>query len=352
MIDCASVHIGDRRIGRGWPCFVIAEAGVNHNGDINRALALVDAAVAAGVDAVKFQTFRADRLAVATAPTAAYQRRQANASHSQIELLRSLELAESDVERIARHCRSAGILFLSTPFDPESAAFLNFLGVSAFKIGSGDLTNVELLAMVARFGRPMILSTGMSNLAEVEQAVDTCQENGNGQLVLLHCVSSYPCPPAHANVRAMRTLRMAFRRPVGYSDHTIGSEVALASVALGACVLEKHFTLDRSLPGPDHSSSLEPSEIATLVRSVRHVEEALGDGRKTVASSENETRWVARKSLVAARDIPADSRLTTDDIAVKRPGTGLPPNALPYVLGRSCREAIPKDTLLALDLLV
>src|SRR4051794_11640412 len=166
MIDGASIHIGGRRIGRGQPCFVIAEAGVNHNGDVDRALALVDAAVAAGVDAVKFQTFRADRLAIATAPTAAYQRRHGNASHSQVELLRSLELAESDLERVARHCRSAGILFLSTPFDTESAAFLNVLGVSAFKIGSGDLTNVELLAMVARFGQPMILSTGMSNLAE------------------------------------------------------------------------------------------------------------------------------------------------------------------------------------------
>lgn len=343
------IKIAGRLIGPRRPCFIIAEAGVNHNGDLALAKQLVDAAVTAGADAVKFQTFKAERLASASAPKAAYQLQTTDRSESQLEMLRRLELSEPAHRALMAYCQEWRILFLSSPFEEESADVLEQLGVCAFKIPSGELTNLPFLEHVARKGKPMIVSTGMSTLAEVEQAVQAIRQMKNSQVVLLHCVSDYPADPSDANLRAMQTMADAFKVPVGYSDHTPGIEVALAAVALGACVIEKHFTCDRTLPGPDHRASLEPDELRRLVQGIRMVESALGDGRKAPVPREANTAAVARKSLVAARDIPAGSLLTEESIAIKRPGTGLPPAMLPSLVGRKTLRDIPVDTLLTLE---
>ena len=345
------LEFAGRKVGPGLPCFVIAEAGVNHNGDVEIARQLVDVALQAGADAVKFQTFKAERLAMPTAPKAEYQLQTTGATESQCEMLRRLELSAEAHRNVMAYCRKEGILFMSSPFDEESADFLAELGVAVFKIPSGEITNLPFLAHLARKGKPLIVSTGMSYLGEVETAVRTLEQTGNRDFVLLHCVSNYPARPSDINLRAMQTMAAAFGAPVGYSDHTTGIEVALAAVALGACVVEKHFTLDRTLPGPDHQASLEPDELAALVRGIRTVEAALGHGRKEPAASEANTLAVARKSLVAARDIPPGTALTEDLIAVKRPGTGLPPAMKPYLVGRTAREAIPAGTLLGLEML-
>lgn len=346
-----SLTIAGRPVGTEHPCFIIAEAGVNHNGCIDRALQLVDVAAEAGADAVKFQTFRAAKLVTADAPKAAYQQRTSGAGETQFEMLRRLELSEEHHRVLLARCRERGILFMSTPFDEESADFLDELGVALFKIPSGEVTNIPYLEHLATKRKPLIVSTGMCSLGEVETAVTTLEAAGCRDFALLHCVSNYPADPADVNLRAMQTMAAAFGVPVGYSDHTLGIEVGIASVAAGACVLEKHYTLDRSLPGPDHAASLEPDELAQLIRGVRTVEAALGNGRKQAAASEANTASVARKSLVAACDIPAGARLTLDLIAVKRPGTGLPPAMRPHLLNRTVRESIPAGTLLQLEML-
>jgi len=345
------VRIGDRGIGPGHPCFILAEAGVNHNGDVDLALKLVDAAADAGADAVKFQTFKADRLVSPEAAKAAYQVEATGGGESQLEMLRGLELSQEAHWKILAHARERGILMLSTPFDAESADFLDRLGLPAFKIGSGEITNLPLLAHVAAKGKPLILSTGMAWLAEVAEAVRTVRDAGARDLVLLHCVSNYPAEPRDVNLRAMRTMADAFGVPVGYSDHTVGNEVALAAVALGACVIEKHFTLDRSLPGPDHKASVEPAELASLVRGIRVVEQALGHGRKEPTAAEADTARVARKSLVMARDVQAGTVLTEDMVAIKRPGTGLPPAMLKDVVGRTLRQDVKAGTVIDLAML-
>jgi N-acetylneuraminate synthase len=344
------VTIGGRAVGDGQSCLVIAEAGVNHNGEVGQALRLVEAAAAAGADAVKFQTFRAELLATTDAPKAAYQTRATGAGESQRAMLKRLELGAEDHRRLAEACAARGMLFLSTPFDEDSADFLESLGVPAFKLPSGELTNLGLLAHVARKGRPMIISTGMATMAEVRSAVEAVRATGNKDLVLLHCVSSYPARPEDANLRAMDSLREAFGVPVGFSDHTPGIEVALAAAALGACIIEKHLTLDRALPGPDHQASIEPHEMAELVHGVRTVCAALGDGRKAPRAAEQELAAAARRSLVAARRIPAGETLTEETIALRRPGTGLPPAALAKVVGRHARREIAEGTVLTWDM--
>ena len=331
--------------------FVIAEAGINHNGDIKLARQLIEVAAEAGADAVKFQTFKAERLVTPSAPKADYQLQTTDVGESQLEMLRHLELSTEAYQELISYCQDQKILFLSTPFDEESADFLDELGVVALKISSGEITNLPFLAHIARKNKPMIISTGMAYLGEVETAVRTIEETGNQDLILLHCLSNYPADPGEVNLRAMQTLTTAFGLPVGYSDHTQGIEVAIAAVALGACVLEKHFTLDRNLPGPDHHASLEPDELTKLVRSIRTVEKAMGHGRKEPAASEANTAAVARKSLVAVLDIPAGSNLREELITIKRPGTGLPPLAWPYLVGRTVRKDIPAGTLLSLDML-
>jgi N,N'-diacetyllegionaminate synthase len=345
------IDIAGRPIGPGQPCFLIAEAGVNHNGSLELAKTLVETAAAAGADAVKFQTFRADRLVTTTAAKARYQQRNTGNQESQFDMLRRLELSEDDHRTILAHCRRHGICFLSTPFDEGCADFLESLGVAAFKIPSGEITNLPYLAHVAGKQRPLIVSLGMANLGEVEAAVDTIERAGNRQYVLLQCVSNYPADPADVHLRAMAALGTAFGVPVGYSDHTEGIEVALASVALGACVVEKHFTLDRTLPGPDHLASIEPDELRRLVRGIRIVEQALGSPRKRPAASEADTAAVARKSLVAACDLAPGTILTETMLTARRPGTGLPPAMRPHLLGRTVGQQIPAGTPITLEML-
>lgn len=347
----ASLDIAGRIVGPGRPCFIIAEAGVNHNGRLELAFQLVDKAQEAGADAVKFQTFKAERLVTHDAAKADYQREITGKAESQFEMLSRLELSAEAHQAILVHCRRKGVLFLSTPFEEQSADLLERLGVAAFKIASGEITNLPFLAHIARKGKPMIVSTGMACLGEVEMAVNTIWKAGNRDIILLHCVSKYPAAPPEINLRAMQTMATAFGLPVGYSDHTPGIEVPLAAVALGACVIEKHFTLDRNLPGPDHQASLEPDKLKSMVQGIRTVEAALGHGRKEPAASEANTAAVMRKSLVAAFDIPAGTLLTEELIAIKRPGTGLPPAMRSYLIGRTTRVLIPAGTVLALDML-
>ena len=307
--------IRERVVGEG-PAFVIAEAGVNHNGDLDLARRLVDAAAEAGADAVKFQTFRTDALVSA-------------AAHAGLR----------------DHATARGLVFFSTPFDEASADLLDRLGVELFKVPSGEVTNLPLLRHVAAKGRPLLLSTGMSTLDEVDVAVAAIRAAGDPPIAILHCVSAYPAPVEDTNLRAMDTLRARFGCPVGLSDHSLGIEIALAAVARGAAVLEKHLTLDRTLPGPDHRASLEPGDFAALVRGVRVIEAALGDGDKRPMPSEVDTRAVARRSLVAARALPAGHRLTRGDLAIKRPGTGIPPADLDRVLGRRLARPLGVDDM-------
>ncbi len=344
--EVAPVRIGARLVGPGQPCFIIAEAGVNHNGSLDLALKLIDAAVEAGADAVKFQTFRADRLVTKDAPKADYQKVGTPSSESQFDMLRALELSEDAHRALKARSEARGILFLSTPFDRQSADLLSALGVSAYKLPSGEITNLPLLSHVAAKGKPIILSTGMASLPEVNDAVGTLRAAGCDDMILLHCVSNYPASPADVNLRAMATMRDAFGLPVGYSDHTPGDEVSLAAVALGACVIEKHFTLDRNLPGPDHKASLEPHELEALVGRLRNVEASLGDGRKEPAPAEAATAAVARKSLVAARPIPAGTPISLDMLDAKRPGTGIPPSRSGEVAGRTAKVDIAEDAVL------
>jgi N,N'-diacetyllegionaminate synthase len=332
--DLPHIVVGQRSIGSNEPCFVIAEAGVNHNGSLETALLLVDAAVGAGADAVKFQTFIAERVVSASAPKAAYQRETTGAGESQLEMVKKLELPAEAFQEIQNYCRSAGIVFMSTPFEEASADLLERLNVPVFKIPSGEVTNLPFLEHVARKQKPMIVSTGMADLDEVRTAVELIRSCGNLSLVLLHCVSSYPASPGSANLRAMFTLAREFAVPVGFSDHTLGIEVTLAAVALGASVIEKHLTLDKTLPGPDHRASLEPHEFAAMVRGVRVVESALGDGRKKPAPEELDTAAVARRSLVSSRALALGTIVTGDAISTRRPGTGLPPSMRSKLIGR------------------
>jgi len=338
------------RFGPGERCFVIAEAGVNHNGQRDLACKLVEAAAEAGADAVKFQIWRTEDLVTAEAAMAKYQQENLGKAGTQFAMLKALELSREDFRAIQEHCVRCGILFLATPFDHASATQLDQFGVPLFKISSGDATNLPFLQHVARFGKPIILSTGMCDLAEVTQAVDAIRAAGNEEIVLLQCVSDYPAQAEDTNLRAMQTLATACRVPVGYSDHTLGNEVALAAVALGACVIEKHLTLDRKMSGPDHAASAEGEDFRALVHGIRRVEAALGDGRKMPAATEGHTAAVARKSLVAARDLAAGEIMTEMAIAIKRPGTGLPPARRGELLGRKVRAAIPAGTLLTLEM--
>lgn len=347
----ATITIGNRKVGRGEPCFIIAEAGVNHNGSFELARELVDVAVDAGCDAVKFQTFKPEKVCSPFAPKANYQLRTTAAEESQLEMGKKLELPFEAFRDLYHDCMDKGIIFLSTPFDYDSADFLAHLPVPAFKIPSGEITNLFFLEHIARKGRPLIVSTGMATLEEVAIAVETIRATGTQQMVLLQCVSNYPADPSNMNLRAMRTMEDAFGVGVGLSDHTVGTEIAFAAVAMGACVIEKHFTLSKELPGPDHRASLEPQDLVKLVKGIRNVEAALGDGIKQPAEEELNTAEVARRSLVAARFIPAGAILTLDLLDILRPGTGLRPAMRSQVLGRQVRHDIEAGTILRLDML-
>lgn len=324
---------------------VIGEAGVNHNGRLSTALRLVDAALEAGCDAVKFQTFRTERLVIPSAPKAPYQKTTVP-TRTQFSMLKSLELSFGDFKKIFRHCERTGILFLSTPFDLESARFLMDLGVEAFKIGSGDLDNAPLLRFCARSRKPIILSTGMSTFLEVRKSFNFLRLNGARCVTLLHCTSNYPTKDTDVNLQNMDTLRKNFRCPVGFSDHTTGNEIALAAVARGASLIEKHFTLDKRLRGPDHRASLTPKELKSLVSGVRRIEACLGSSIKRVLLTERSVRQAVRRSLAADREILKGQRFTEEIISVRRPGTGLSPWNYFNVIGRRARRDIAANVLL------
>jgi len=334
---------------RSTSCLIIAEAGVNHDGDLGKAEALVRVAARAGADAVKFQSFRPEKLVSRGAPKAAYQLRSGPAGESQFDMVAKLALSEEDHRHLARLCAELGILFLSTPFDEESVDLLDGIGVPFFKISSGDLTNPLLLEYVAAKGRPVVLSTGMARLGEVESALETLRTHGCPEVTLLHCVSAYPAPPEEVNLRAMDTLAAAFGVPVGYSDHTLGIAVPLAAVARGATVLEKHFTLDRNAPGPDHAASADEAELTALVHGIRTIERALGTGRKLPTSAEADTARVARRSIFVVRAIKEGERIDRGCLGMRRPGTGLPAAVIPFVVGRTARRDLPAETILALE---
>ena len=322
-------------------CFIIAEAGVNHNGDTERALRLIDAAAAAGCDAVKFQTFRAEALVSRSAVMAEYQKANTGVEESQYAMLKRLELAPEVHHLLREHAQARGILFFSTAFDLQSLDFLAQLDIPVWKIPSGEITNYPYLQRIARLGKPVILSTGMATVGEIDEAVALLLAEGlpRERLCILHCNTEYPTPERDVNLRAMVSLGQAFGTAIGYSDHTLGIEIPVAATALGARVLEKHFTLDRSLPGPDHRASLEPAELHAMVEAVRKIEEALGDGIKRPTPSESRNRPIARKSVVAARAIRAGEPFSEDNLTVKRPGGGISPMEWPRLMG----HAAPRD---------
>jgi N-acetylneuraminate synthase len=335
--------------------FVIAEGGVNHNGSLVMAMQLADAALAAGADAVKFQTFRAEDVVTPTAATADYQRTNTGAT-SQFEMIKALELDEQEHRQLADHCTRIGIEFFSTPFSEAAVDQLVQLGVKRIKLPSGEITNKPLIERAAATGLPLLVSTGMSTLDEVHTALGwitrTWQAMGvSPALAVLHCTSAYPAPADSLNLKAMATLAQATGLPVGYSDHSMGITAAMAAVALGASVLEKHLTLDKALPGPDHRASADPTEFAALVQGIRQVQVMLGDGHKQPQPIEQNTRDVARRSLVVVRDLPAGHVLTAADLALRRPGTGLAPEHWSVVQGRRLVLALSAHTTLTADML-
>lgn len=341
-----TIKIGDRLVGNGEPCFIITEVGVNHNGDVELAKKLIDVAKDAGADAVKFQTFKAENVVTKNAPKADYQVKNTELNESQYDMIKKLELTEEEFKELYRYAKNKGIMFLSTPFDFESADFLEEMGVPAFKISSTDLTNLPFLEYVAEKGKSIILSTGMGTLGEIEEAVTTIRHAGNEDIVLLHCITSYPAKFESLNLRAIQTLRAEFKLPVGFSDHSLGIYAPIAAVALGAVVIEKHFTLDKNLPGPDHKASLNPEELKEMIKAIRLVESALGDGIKRLTSEEEEIKKVARRSIVAKVDIPKGNVITKEMITFKRPGIGLPPKHYREIIGKKARRNIKADELI------
>ena len=339
-------EIDERRIGVSAPVFIVAEAGVNHNGNPALASRLVDAAAECGADAVKFQTFTVDALLTREAPKAGYQVETTGAGESQREMLARLELGADRLAELRDRAGKHGLVFFSAPFDEASADALEALDVALYKVPSGEITNLPLLRHIAAKGRPIILSTGMATLEEVEQAVAAIRAAGDPPLALLHCLSAYPAPVEEVNLRAMDSLASRFGYPVGFSDHTLGIEIAVAAAARGAAIIEKHLTLDKTLPGPDHRSSLDVAEFSAMVRAIRSVESALGDGVKRPMASEADTRRVARKSLVAARALKAGERVAAGDLASKRPGTGISPAELPRVLGLRLTRDVAADEVI------
>lgn len=323
------------------PVFIIAEAGVNHNGNLNLAKQLIEVAAAAGADAVKFQTFKAENLVDKNAPKAEYQQQTTAADESQFAMIKKLELDFNMHQQLIRHCQQCNIMFLSSPFDLNSIDLLNKLALGIFKIPSGEITNLPYLRKIGGLEKPVILSTGMSDVTEIKAAVNVLYSAGlkKKDLTILHCNTEYPTPMVDVNLRAIQTLASYFDVNTGYSDHTLGIEIPIAAVALGAKVIEKHITLDKTLPGPDHRASLEPDELKNMVKAIRHLEQALGDGTKGPTPSEIKNRPSARKSIVACKLIKKGEILSAGHLTTKRPGTGLSPMEWDNLIGtRATRD--------------
>ncbi|PIR93158.1 N-acetylneuraminate synthase [Candidatus Falkowbacteria bacterium CG10_big_fil_rev_8_21_14_0_10_43_10] len=341
------IKIANKIISRKSPVFIIAEAGVNHNNSLKNALKLVDAAAAAGADAVKFQTFRAEDVVTVSGKMAAYQKKNIGREESQLEMLKKLELKEEFYRPIIRRCQEKKIIFLSTPHGGFAAVdFLQSLKVLAFKFGSGDLTNLPLLQYAARLKKPMILGTGMATLPEVKEAVKCIELAGNKKIIVLHCTTNYPCPEREVNLRAMSTLTEELDVPVGYSDHTLGIQTSVMATALDARVIEKHFTLDKNMAGPDHRASLEPAELKEMVKGVRQAEIILGSGVKKPNKSEMPMIKTVRKSLVALKDIKKGEKFDEKNLGIKRPGTGLSPKIYNEILNKRAKSDIKADSLI------
>lgn len=326
--------------------FIIAEAGVNHNGDIGIAKQLVDKAKAAKVDAIKFQSFNADKLVTKNAPKAEYQKKNTG-NGNQYNMLKKLELSLEDHIELKKYCDEKSIMFLSTPFDEESVDLLEQIGVSLYKVSSGDLTNIPLLQYIASKNKPIILSTGMANLGEIEYAIYAIKEVSNIEIKLLHCTSNYPTKYEDVNLKAMHTLKNAFNLEVGYSDHTNGIEIPIAAVAMGAQIIEKHFTIDKNMEGPDHKASLNPFELKEMVSSIRHIEQAFGNGIKKCNKNEKNTRKIARKSIVLCKPIKKDQVIERSCLTCKRPGTGISPKYINKLIGKIANIDMEKEYLIS-----
>lgn len=325
--------------------YIIAEAGVNHNGSFDLACKLVDAAKGAGVDCIKFQTFKSSNLVSHKARKADYQK-ETTGEGSQIDMLKKLELSYDEFLRLKKYCDDVGICFLSTPFDSDSIEFLDSIDMPFWKIPSGEITNLPYLVTLAKTGKPVVMSTGMCSMGEIKDAIDVLRNNGTNEIKLLHCNTEYPTPFEDVNLKAMKTMRDSFGYEVGYSDHTKGIEVPIAAVALGATIIEKHFTLDRNMEGPDHKASLEPDELTAMVSSIRHIEQAIGTGEKTPSPSEKKNITVARKSIVAKKNIKAGEILNEALITVKRPGTGISPMKWFDIIGTKATRDFEEDELI------
>lgn len=343
------IRIGSRWVGEHHPCFIIAEAGINHNGDIKIAKRMIDAAKRAGVDAVKFQTFKTKNLVTKNAKTAEHQ--TDSKGKSQYEILKSFELKEDDFVKLSKYAKEKGIMFLSSPFDRESVDLLEKLKVPAFKIASSEITNFPLLRYIARKRKPIILSTGMANLDEIREALDVIFNEGNKEVILLHCISAYPAKMEELNLRAIESLKRSFNLPVGFSDHTENILASLVAVAVGACVVEKHFTLDKNLPGPDHKFSLEPDELKEMVRTIRLVECSLGDGIKKPTKSEEKIKKFVRRSIVARTKITRGTIIKREMLDVKRPSGGIEPKYINAIIGKRAKRDIKEDEIITWDMI-
>lgn len=325
---------------------IIAEAGVNHNGDLNLAKKMVDAAEDAGADYIKFQTFNPEKLVSRYAQKADYQKKETGSNETQLEMLQKLALSYIDFVELKKYCESKEIGFLSTPFDMDSIDELIKMNIDFWKIPSGEITNMPYLVKLGNTHKKIVMSTGMSNMEEIKAAVEILQKSGTSEIVLLHCNTQYPTPYEDVNLKAMKTIAMETGLQVGYSDHTKGIEVPIAAVALGAKVIEKHFTLDRNMEGPDHKASLEPNELKAMVSAIRNIEKALGDGEKRVSSSERENIVIARKSIVASKNIRKGEILSSDNITTKRPGSGINPMQWNEIIGTAAIRDFDEDELI------
>ncbi|MFH1642151.1 MAG: N-acetylneuraminate synthase [Nanoarchaeota archaeon] len=331
-----TIKIANKLVGKDQPCFIIAEAGINHNGQVDLAKKLVDEAKKAGADAVKFQTFATDQFLSKNIA-------EPKNVESILKIAKGLELSKEDHYELSKYCKQKGIIFISTPLDNGSVDLLDKIGVPMFKVASCDLDNLPLLAYIAKKGKPMIVSTGMAKLSEVEEAIDVIRSCGNEDIILLHCVSKYPSNAEQTNLNAMKTLETAFKLPVGYSDHTMGINISLAAVSLGAKVIEKHFTLDKKMEGYDHAISADPKELVNMINGIREVEKSFGTGIKAPSKDEIEMKKPMRRSIIANADIKKGEVIKPEMIIAKRPGTGISPKFFDFIVGRKATRDINKD---------
>lgn len=349
----SELTIGEHRIGSAHPVFLVAEAGVNHNGDLEIAKHLVDAVKASGAHAVKFQSFTAESLVSKRTPKVRHHIDPTNPSETHFDMIKRLEIDEAFQQKVFEYCTEQEIIFLSTPYDVASARFLHErLDVAAFKTASADIVDIPLQTYIASTGKPAIIAVGMATLDEIQTVLDIYEQAGNPNVILLHCTSSYPAPHASLNLRVMETIRNRFQVLVGYSDHSVGPVAGIVSTALGSCLLEKHFTLDRQMPGPDHKASIEPNEFCELSEQIRLTKTMLGSSTKEVQPEEMDMRQFSRKSLVAARNIKAGEIITEADLVMKRPGTGLGWNERALLIGSIAARDIESDEVLSIDIII